>query len=222
MVRKSQSKLLTIYDNLVLRERIAKAIDDGANCDEIVRLCKTFHIDISLSTAERYINKRKEAIETGQDLRQLLDSDTEKVINNIKKKQVSPVGTVKEPELVKQESYSIEAMLDRLLKNGYAAMVDGKANIAPKDWVAMAKLFTQINGNNNHGLTAEGLQQLRLFQNAINQATISVINTYVPKDKQAEAINAIREEEQKRYNELDSSANGRALLKALNIGNIDI
>jgi hypothetical protein len=220
---KQQSKLLTLYDNVVLREKLGKALDEDISYSDIILMCKGYGIDISESSISRYSALRTKATKSGQDLRELLDSDTNKTLNNIKKKQVKHNGVAKkqEPELVKEETYSTEVMLERLIKNGYTTMTTENTNIAPKDWIAMVKLYTQINGNNNHGLTTEGLQQLRLLQLAMNQATVNAITKYVPADKREEVIKTIKEEEIKQYKQLDTSEQGRALLKALDIGNLE-
>lgn len=223
---KKQPKLLTIYDNLVLRTRFEEALDDGTKYEDIVTMCKkNYGIDISISSVTRYAQKREEAVKTGQDLRKLLDSDTEKALTNIKKKKVNNKPAPKEtpePELVKRQTYSLEAMLDILIQQGFKSMVNGEVEITPKDFATFAKLFTQINGNNNHGLTTEGLQQLRLFQNAVNNATARVITKYVPKESQSDVIKEIKEEERRLWKELDTSENGKALMRALDIGNVEI
>lgn len=222
---KKQSKLLTIYDNVVLREKIGVALDNKVSYQDIVDMCKTYGIDISEASITRYAQKREEAVKTGKDLRELLDTDTQKAIANIKKKQVDKKPVVKdetEPELVMEKNYSVDIMLEDRVKRGFQMMVAEDTPIAPKDWTAMVKLLIQLNGNNNHGLTTEGLQQLRLFQNAVNNATVSVIAKYVPQEKQKEVIEEIKKEEFKQYKELDSSEQGRALIKALEIGNIDL
>lgn len=226
---KQQSKLLTIYDNVVLREKVDKSLDDGISYDEIADMCKSYGVEVSKASITRYAQKRDEAIKEGQDLRELLDGDMQKALSNIKKKQVKSPEVKEEPqepELVKTRSYSVDTMLSELIKLGYNGIIgevtDGELHMAPKDWTAIVKLFTQINGNNNHGLTTEGLQQLRLFQTAMNNAIVHVILEYVPQDKQEEAVSAMREEEMEQFKNLDLSEQGRALHEALELGNIDM
>ena len=85
---KQQSKLLTIYDNVVLRSKIAEALDNDTDYAEIVDMCKSYGIDVSTSSISRYAQKRKEAVLNGQDLREVLDTDTQTALTKIKKKRV--------------------------------------------------------------------------------------------------------------------------------------
>lgn len=220
---KQQSKLLTIYDNLVLREKVDTALDNDVDYQSIVDMCKEYNIDVSTSSITRYAQKREEAIKEGQDLRELLDADTTRMIASIKKKQVDKPTAKEEPvpELVKQDEISAELMLNNLIKKGYGTLVNDNVNMSVKDFTALVKLYTQINGNNNHGLTTEGLQQLRLFQHALNAAMINIVVKYIPVEKQKDAIKEIKEEEEEQYKKLNNSMQGQALLKALDIGDFE-
>lgn len=218
---KKQSKLLTIYDNVVLREKVNEALDNNESYSDIIKICKEYGIDVSSSSITRYAEKRIEAIKTNQDLRALLDTDTERAIANIKKKQVDKpkVTEDKEPDLVKTTSVSQQYMLERIINYNYPFFVNGEVKLAPKDFLSAIKLYTQLNGNNNHGLTTEGLQQLRLFQHAQNSALAQVVLKYVPKAKREDVLKDLKEAEEKQYREWETSGNGKAILEALNIGN---
>lgn len=220
---KKQSKLLTIYDNIVLRDRVDKALDEDADYQNIVDICKEYNIEVSTASITRYAQKRAEAIKTGQDLRELLDTDTSRTLANIKKKQVDKPATKEtpEPEFVMEDEISAEVMLNKLIKKGYGTLINDNVNISVKDFTALVKLYTQINGNNNHGLTTEGLQQLRLFQHALNIAMVNIITKYISPDKQKEVLEELKAEEEKQYATLNNSMQGKALLKALNIGNFE-
>lgn len=224
---KKQSKLLTIYDNVLLREKVNQALDDKVEYEEIIELCKKCGIDVSKSTITRYAQKRDEATKTGQDLRELLDTETERTLSSIKKKRVDnkPVDVVDLDDeddgmkLVRDDTISQTLVLEKLMKMGFNQIIDGTIQMKASDVIALNKLYIQMNGNNNHGITTEGLQQLRIFNNAVTQAMASVIMEYVPEDKQEEVLTKLNEEINKRYKEADSSGQGRALLKALDIGN---
>lgn len=219
---KQQSKLLTIYDNVVLRNKIAEALDNDTDYAEIVDMCKSYGIDVSTSSISRYAQKRKEAVLNGQDLREVLDTDTQTALTKIKKKRVDTKGESEtaEPELVETKAYSTEVMLDKIMSMGYNKFMTEDVDISVKDWLAAIKLYTQINGNNNHGLTTEGLQQLKLHQQAVNTAFVHVILKYIPKEKQEEALNYFSKTEKEQYKKLDTSGQGRALLEALDIGGL--
>lgn len=219
---KQQSKLLTIYDNVVLRNKIAEALDNDTDYAEIVDMCKSYGIDVSTSSISRYAQKRKEAILDGQDLREVLDTDTQTALTKIKKKRVDTKdeSETAEPELVETKAYSTEVMLDKIMSMGYNKFMTEDVDISVKDWLAAIKLYTQINGNNNHGLTTEGLQQLKLHQQAVNTAFVHVILKYIPKEKQEEALNYFSKTEKEQYKKLDTSGQGRALLEALDIGGL--
>ena len=219
---KQQSKLLTIYDNVVLRNKVAEALDNDTDYAEIVDMCKSYGIDVSTSSISRYAQKRKEAVLNGQDLREVLDTDTQTALTKIKKKRVDTKdeSETAEPELVKTKAYSTEVMLDKIMSMGYNKFMTEDVDISVKDWLAAIKLYTQINGNNNHGLTTEGLQQLKLHQQAVNTAFVHVILKYIPKEKQEEALNYFSKTEKEQYKKLDTSGQGRALLEALDIGGL--
>lgn len=219
---KQQSKLLTIYDNVVLRNKIAEALDNDTDYAEIVDMCKSYGIDVSTSSISRYAQKRKEAVLNGQDLREVLDTDTQTALTKIKKKRVDTKdeSETAEPELVETKAYSTEVMLDKIMSMGYNKFMTEDVDISVKDWLAAIKLYTQINGNNNHGLTTEGLQQLKLHQQAVNTAFVHVILKYIPKEKQEEALNYFSKTEKEQYKKLDTSGQGRALLEALDIGGL--
>lgn len=219
---KQQSKLLTIYDNVVLRNKIAEALDNDTDYAEIVDMCKSYGIDVSTSSISRYAQKRKEAVLNGQDLREVLDTDTQTALTKIKKKRVDTKdeNETAEPELVETKAYSTEVMLDKIMSMGYNKFMTEDVDISVKDWLAAIKLYTQINGNNNHGLTTEGLQQLKLHQQAVNTAFVHVILKYIPKEKQEEALNYFSKTEKEQYKKLDTSGQGRALLEALDIGGL--
>lgn len=219
---KQQSKLLTIYDNVVLRNKIAEALDNDTDYAEIVDMCKSYGIDVSTSSISRYAQKRKEAVLNGQDLREVLDTDTQTALTKIKKKRVNTKdeSETAEPELVETKAYSTEVMLDKIMSMGYNKFMTEDVDISVKDWLAAIKLYTQINGNNNHGLTTEGLQQLKLHQQAVNTAFVHVILKYIPKEKQEEALNYFSKTEKEQYKKLDTSGQGRALLEALDIGGL--
>lgn len=219
---KQQSKLLTIYDNVVLRNKIAEALDNDTDYAEIVDMCKSYGIDVSTSSISRYAQKRKEAVLNGQDLREVLDTDTQTALTKIKKKRVDTKdeSETAEPELVETKAYSTEVMLDKIMSMGYNKFMTEDVDISVKDWLAAIKLYTQINGNNNHGLTTEGLQQLKLHQQAVNTAFVQVILKYIPKEKQEEALNYFSKTEKEQYKKLDTSGQGRALLEALEIGGL--
>lgn len=219
---KQQSKLLTIYDNVVLRNKIAEALDNDTDYAEIVDMCKSYGIDVSTSSISRYAQKRKEAVLNGQDLREVLDTDTQTALTKIKKKRVDlkDESETAEPELVETKAYSTEVMLDKIMSMGYNKFMTEDVDISVKDWLAAIKLYTQINGNNNHGLTTEGLQQLKLHQQAVNTAFVHVILKYIPKEKQEEALNYFSKTEKEQYKKLDTSGQGRALLEALDIGGL--
>ena len=216
---KKQSKLLTIYDNIVLRDKVGTALDNEVDYQSIADMCKKYGIEVSVASISRYAKKRQEAIKNDQDLRELLDADTERTIINIKKKQVDKPQEPEKPEFVKNDEVSVETMLNNMIQSSYRYYMQADEPVPVKEFTKMIKLYTQINGNNNHGLTQEGLQQLRIFRHAQNNAMVHVILKYVPEDKRKEVLQEIKDVEEKEYKKLDVSEQGKALLKFLDIGN---
>lgn len=218
---KKQSKLLTIYDNIVLREKVAAALDKEIDYQSIADMCKKYGIEVSPASISRYAQKRKEAIKNDQDLRELLDTDTERTIISIKKKQVDkpePKPEPVEPEFVQNKQVSYETMLDEIIQKAFRQYMQEDEPIPIKEFTKMIKLITQINGNNNHGLTEEGLQQLRIFRHAQNNAVIQIILKYIPEEKREQVLKEIKEAEETEYRKLDASEQGKSLLKYLDIG----
>lgn len=214
---KKQSKLLTIYDNIVLREKVAAALDKEIDYQSIADMCKKYGIEVSPASISRYAQKRKEAIKNDQDLRELLDTDTERTIISIKKKQVDKPEPI-EPEFVQNKQVSYETMLDEIIQKAFRQYMQEDEPIPIKEFTKMIKLITQINGNNNHGLTEEGLQQLRIFRHAQNNAVIQIILKYIPEEKREQVLKEIKEAEETEYRKLDASEQGKSLLKYLDIG----
>ena len=113
-------------------------------------------------------------------------------------------------------------VLDTIIAQGMQAVVMGDAPIAPKDLLKAIEVKAKLTNNANQGLSLEGLQELRVHVLARDNAVAQALMKYVPEDKQAEALTAIDEAEQEMLKNMDVTAQGKEILKALHAGGIKL
>ena len=239
-----KSTLLLMYDNLLLRTKVDSALDsDDKTYQDIVAICKTYGINLSVASVSRYAQMRQLSIKSGQDLREMLDGKTRETLRKIKEKREgsktseaihheltksaftaldeAKINSPEEIKPTKVEYLNYVDVLEEVVKQGLMTLRDGQG-VAPKDLISAIKTISQITNNGNNGLSSEGLQQLRLFQTATEQAMTTIILKYITKDKQEKVLQEMKDEEQRRYAELDTSKQGRALMKAMRESDIKL
>lgn len=113
-------------------------------------------------------------------------------------------------------------VLDTIIAQGMQSIVMGDAPISPKDLLKAIEVKAKLTNNANQGLSLEGLQELRVHVMARDNAVAQALMKYVPEDKQAEALTSIDEAEQEMLKNMDVTAQGKEILKALHAGGIKL
>ena len=85
--KEKESILSKLYHNKLLRSKVDNALDEDMSYDDIIELCKEYDLELSKSAITRYKSKRKEAIENGWDLGELIDKRKKTSVKDIKEKE---------------------------------------------------------------------------------------------------------------------------------------
>ena len=216
------STLLALYDNALLRSKIDTAIDTHTSYEQIVSIAAAYGFKVSRATISRYSSLRKESIDSGTPLRELLDGNAKKTLNAIKAKEVNnfvtPPAELNENDVpIVNVTHRVSDMeyLDLLISKGFDTLVNLDAPVSNKDVTAAIALKAKMTNNANAGLNAEGLKTLRVEMANHEQALRKALMAYVPEDKQDEAAKAIDDAEQEWKKNMESTPSGKAILDAL-------
>ena len=87
--KEKESILSKLYHNKLLRSKVDNALDEDMSYDDIIELCKEYDLELSKSAITRYKSKRKEAIENGWDLGELIDKRKKNKCKRYKRKRNS-------------------------------------------------------------------------------------------------------------------------------------
>lgn len=223
----NSSVLLNLYHNKLLVSKVDEALDEGKTYDYIIEFCKEkFDFDINKSALTRYKEKRREAIETGQDLESLLDKRRKsgKIID-IKSKEVvpeagSPESMVK-PFESKETIYNDVEVLDEVIMKGFAGLKFVDA-VEPTLAMKAIEVKAKITGNQLQGVSLAGLRELRLRQSAKEQAMTEVILKFIPEEQHKEVFEEIDRAEKEFYENLELSAEDRRITQALQQAGYDL
>lgn len=216
---KKGSVLLELYNNKLLVSKVDEMLDEKKSYDFIIEFAKeNYDFDISKSALTRYKNKREEAMETGEDLGNLLDKRRKNgEVIDIKSKEVK--GDARDstelPDMNREKTvYNDVEVLDEVIQKAFAGLQYSEAVEMPMGLKAM-ELKNKITGNQLQGTSLAGLKQLRLRQAAKEQAMTEIIMKYIPEEQHDEVYSAIEEAEQEFYENLDLSEEDRRITKAL-------
>ena len=239
---KKTNTLLALYDNILLRTKVDLALDDKVPYAKIIDICKEYKLDISASSLSRYKTLRADALKTGDDLRKTLNGKVRKRIKNIRRKEVVPKSLHEQLEyLNKDKPTSADKLktaglqtagkanvhytnyvdvLDEVVRHGLTSIRNEEVPVKTQDLIKAVDTIAKLTNNANEGLSVEGLQQVRLFQAAVESALVSVLTKYIPADKQKQALADMHDAEKQKYMELNNSAQGRQLLESMKQGGI--
>lgn len=215
------SVLLELYNNKALVSKVDVALEEGKSYDYIIELCKKYKFDISKSAISRYKDKRKEAIETGVDLADLLDK--RRKTGNIVDIQTKEVAVNNEATGVFDKVdtvYSDIEVLDSIIQKGKNGLDLLETVDIPQVLRAM-EVKDRITGNQMQGLSIVGLKQLRLRAIAKESAMTEVILRYIPEDEQELVLEELKQAEQEFYDNLDLSEEDQRVTKALRTAGIE-
>lgn len=239
---KKTNTLLALYDNILLRTKVDLALDDKVPYAKIIDICKEYKLDISASSLSRYKALREDALKTGDDLRKTLNGKVRKRMKNIRRKEVAPKSLHEQLEdLNKDKPTSADKLktaglqtagktnvhytnyvdvLDEVVRQGLTSIRNEEVPVKTQDLIKAVDTIAKLTNNANKGLSVEGLQQVRLFQAAVESALVSVLTKYIPADKQKQALADMHDAEKQKYMELNNSAQGRQLLESMKQGGI--
>lgn len=224
------SKLEELY-KWSKRPFLDKMIDDGVSANQCAKWCNDQGFEVSVPTMYKYVKRRKEAVELGVPLEDILDKrefppsnatkgnrevkkkNTKKNYNSTKpKKKQEPkhkhLNKWAEDEERREQNLSQPKakkvmtdleMLDAIIQKGMNTLQYMEA-VAPQVAIKAVELKNKITGGTHNGLTTYGLEEIRLREQARENAMLCVLLEYIPQHKHEEVIQRM-EEATKRYYE---------------------
>lgn len=233
--KKKESILLVLYNNVLLRTKVDNYLDQKVPYKEVITMCRGYGVDISAPTLSRYAQIRKSCIASGEDLGEALNQSQRAAIRRVKSKEVkvnedavqekrkqdNVSFTEKDNQAIEDTPISGEVspyisdlqVLNAMISRGYKSLLELNTPVNNKDMISAIIAKAKLTNNANRGLSIEGLQELRIYLNTKIQAITNTVMTYVPEEKQEEALNAMAETEQKVMKDMNTTAQGQALIK---------
>lgn len=227
-----QSKLLQLYNNKLLRSKVDAMLDENKPFSYILNYLKTKKFYLSAGSLSNYRKKRIEALQKNIPLKDLIDRR--------KKGSIIYLDTHNkddnEDDPVEEEPFSPTSALSSHPNPAYVSDIEfldeiiGKAKktlqgVEVLDVPLALKaidLKDKLTGGNLHGMTIEGLRAYKLKEDALSDAMVSVIMSYIPEDKHEEVYSALEKAQQDFYDNLDLTDGGKKLKKAVNDLGLDL
>lgn len=213
----NSSVLLALYNNKLLSSKVDEALDEGKTYDYIIQLCESYKFDISKGSLTRYKEKRREAMETGLDLEDILDKrrKTGNVVDIKSKERKASEPTMYEDVFSKDKIIinDIE-VLDTIIAKAAKALEFTDAIEAPLA-IRAIEAKAKITQNQLGGVSLVGLKEMKLRSMAKESAMTEIILKYIKEDLQEEVINEMERVEQEFYDNLDLTDEGRRISSAL-------
>lgn len=234
----SGSVLVQLYNNKKLVTKVDNMLDEGLTYDYIIEFCNSQNFNISKASLTNYKKKREEAIRTGTPLISLLDKRAKDNILYIANKETDTIGSQgqkgdeeessgsdKQAALEsinrKDKAFSHLEFLDELVQKSMKGLKAVDIVDMPLGMKAI-ELYAKITNNQYSGLSVAGLRELKLRQQARESAMVEVIMSYVPKEKHDELFKDLDEAEQRFYDNLDLTEEGRRATEVFNKTGVDI
>jgi len=224
MTRSAKGKvtLTELYENKLIIAKLDNMIDEGKTLQYMTDYANSMEVDVSLGTIRNYKNKRRQAIDEDVPLESLLDrrSNSGNIIEMKDKESMTDVdGSNTNSEGIgvykkaSEKLVNINQVLEVLIEKGLQGVMD--TNYVDQNILLKAvQEHNKINAGNG-GLTMSGLQEMRLQQVAYESAVTNVMLSYVPEDKQTEALERMHDAEEEFYRNLDITEEGRRIKKEL-------
>lgn len=227
----SSSILVNLFRNKLLVSKVNHALDTGMSYVDIIDLCKEYDFEISKSALSRYREKRKESIETGVPLENLLDKRRKSgTILDIKAKQQKATDAEEGDGAVfadyqdivdhgsvtpvVQRLYSDFDFLDAIIQKGMKALEYVDIVDAPVAMKAI-ELKDKLSGNQLQGLSIAGLRELSVRRLAKETAITEAMLAYIPQEQHQEVLEYMEEQERLFYENLDLTEEDRKITNAL-------
>ncbi|AFO70655.1 hypothetical protein qdsa001_176 [Staphylococcus phage qdsa001] len=221
VVPDKESILSKLYNNKLLRSKVDNAIDEDVSYDDIIDLCKEYDLELSKSAITRYKSKRKEAIENGWDLGELIDKRKKVSATQIQKKE-NPMKELDSEnytpfELATQNVQTIYddiQILDMIIQKG-AKGLNFVETLDPALMIKAMETKDRITGNQLKGMSFIGLRELMIKQQAQDTAMTEVMLEFIPEDKHEEVLQRMEQLQEEFYKNLDLDEEGRKLKDTL-------
>ncbi|WBF81845.1 hypothetical protein [Staphylococcus virus vB_SurM-PSU5] len=219
--KEKESILSKLYHNKLLRSKVDNALDEDMSYDDIIELCKEYDLELSKSAITRYKNKRKEAIENGWDLGELIDKRKKTSVKDIKEKE-TPILDVEGDnytpfENAKQHTQTIYddiQVLDMIISKG-AKGLEFVETLDPALMIRAMETKDKITGNQLKGMSFIGIRELMIKQQAQDTAMSEVLLEFIPEEKHEEVLQRMEELQAEFYKNLDLDEEGKKLKEAL-------
>lgn len=233
----SSSVLVQLYNNRKLATKVDNMLDEGQTYDYIIEFCKEGGLSISKASLTNYKNKRKEAVEKGVPLLQLLDKRAKDNITYITDKEVEAFKQRKQEQpnegIVRVQSSTVTDLnkvdkvyndlefLDEVISKGMKGLKAFDVVDTPLAMKAI-ELRAKITNNQLSGLSIAGLRELKLRQQARESALMEIIMKYVAEDQHDQLFSDMDEAEQRFYENLDLTEEDRRITTALKTSGIEL
>lgn len=251
MARIPEQKYHTLAElgqNKLLLSKVVTLLDKNTSYDSILKFLEAQDFKLSKGTLTNFSKKLKTSRDLGVSLEQLLDKRTKKNFNQVPPEKVVGYKGIEDddtgrvpvtdkdleqftenlpdeininPDKLQNGFYSVDSVLEKIIGLGINTLntmnyVD--LNILMK---AMDVYVKAHGDDNNRGLTLDALKQYTIITEAKLKAFQDILYSYVPEDKQAEALKAMEESEQEMLKSIEATPNGVDLMKVLKKAGLD-
>jgi len=251
MARTPEQKTHTLAElghNQLLLSKVVTLLDKNTSYDNILNFLEAQDFKLSKGTLTNLSKKLKTSRDLGVPLAQLLDKRKKKDFTQLPpEKIVGYTGNEDEdigrtpvtdkdleqfsanlpdslnvsPTQVKTGFYSVDSVLEKIIGLGINTL--GTMNYV--DMNILMKALDVYSKNHdtesNRGLTLDALKQYTLITEAKLKAFQDVIFTYIPEDKQAEALEALPKIEDEMLKSIEATPEGMDLMKVLKKAGLD-
>lgn len=181
-----------LYNNKLLCSKVNTMLDDpDYTYDDIVEFCGDKDFDISKSSLSRYNTRRKEALDTGQDLGDLVRDGREKngSVVDIRGNRVDELSTSGYTDSEKKVTNVVD-MLDEVIQKGYQGL-QYVETVPMADAFKAAELKHKFTDGRDEGFSSIGLSQILTDFNIRTDTMLEVMAEYIPQEKHEEIFELI-------------------------------
>lgn len=249
MARNPEQKTNTLAElgtNKLLLTKVITMLDSNRSYSEIIEFLDAQDFSLSKATITNFSKKLDDSRSLGIPIQQLLDKRIKSTPNDIApEKIVGYVGddtghtaiTDREmeeiasnlpdsdnvtPTQVANAFYSVDSVLEQMIKKGMATLQN--TNFLDVNVLMKAlELYTKTHGaQENNGLTIDAMKQYQLITEAKMKAYFDIIMTYIPEDKQEEAVDRMEETQREMLQSIQATPQGTDLINVLKKAGIDL
>lgn len=203
-MKKKRYTIEQLYNDKLLASKVNTMLEDpDYTLNDIVEFCGEQGFEISKSSLSRYSTKRKESIETGEDLGDLVRDGREKngtivSINRNKNDEQSTSGYLDNDKKVVNVIEALDKMIDKGSKG-----IDYLDSIPNNDWFKAIDLKYKITGGKDQGFTTTGLNEILLNFQIRSDIMLEIIAQYIPEEEHEKIFKEIDDKVDEYYRDLD-------------------